>query len=181
MAMLCERCNEREAEVHIKQMINGEVKEYHLCRECAEAMSLELDLFPHFNFDLSWENLLGPLFEPFASTTRRKATETEIRCQGCGLDYSSFQKSGKFGCPKCYESFRESIRPLLRKIHGADRHRGSKPEVEVPVDKGAENELERLQMELKEAIEKEEYERAAKIRDRIRELTSKGDGSNGKA
>ena len=33
----------------------------------------------------------------------------------------------------------------------------------------------------KRQVEREEYERAAKIRDRIRELTSKGDGSDGKA
>jgi len=180
--MMCERCQEREAEVHIKQIINGEVKEYHLCRECAETMGLEgIDLFPHFNFDLSWENLLGSLFEPFAAKELRRPARTEIKCQGCGLDYSTFQKTGKFGCPKCYESFREYIKPLLRKIHGADRHRGSRPELSYIERDATGDELEQLKKELKEAVEKEEYERAAKIRDRIRELTSKGDDSHGKA
>ncbi|HOB10832.1 MAG TPA: UvrB/UvrC motif-containing protein [Acetomicrobium sp.] len=179
--MLCERCQDREAEVHIKQMINGEVREYHLCRECAEAMSLEIDVFPHLSFDLSWENLLGSLFEPLASKSARRTTQTEVRCQDCGLDFTTFQKSGKFGCPTCYKTFREYIKPLLRKIHGSDRHRGDRPDVSAFRGEAVKSELERLQGELKEAVEREEYERAAKIRDRIRELTSKGDGSDGKA
>ena len=79
------------------------------------------------------------------------------------------QEDRKFGCPDCYEVFREDLSHLFRKIHGSDIHRGARPrnacgDVVSPEGLGS------LRKELQEAVEKEEYERAAVIRDRIREI-----------
>jgi protein arginine kinase activator len=166
--MLCERCHKREAQVHIKHMKNGAVVEYHLCQQCAQAMSQQ-GMLPEVPLDFPFENFLGNLFP--AKTQKQAGSvpqdqDTGISCPRCGLDSGEFAKTGKFGCPSCYDAFRPSVRQLLRRIHGNEIHRGSRPSVKTatqPVD-----DLATLRKLLKEAVENEEYERAAVLRDRIR-------------
>jgi len=85
------------------------------------------------------------------------------------MTYYDFQKKGRLGCGKCYGTFQKKLAELLKKIHGSDRHVGKTPYKEEKPRKGAED-LERLRGELEELIKKEEFEKAAVLRDRIKEL-----------
>lgn len=166
--MLCERCHKREAQVHIKYMKNGAVVEYHLCHQCAQEMSKQ-GMLPKIPMEFPFENFLGNLFPAEAQKQAGSVTEgqgVKTVCPRCGLDLDEFAKTGKFGCAACYDAFRPSVRQLLRRIHGSEIHRGSRPlakSAAQPVD-----DLQTLRKLLKEAVEKEEYERAAVLRDRIR-------------
>jgi len=166
--MLCERCHKREAQVHIKHMKNGTVAEYHLCHHCAQAMSQQ-GVLPEVPMEFPFENFLGNLFPVKAQKQSEPVTKEQGQktvCPRCGLDSTEFARTGKFGCAACYDTFRPSVRQLLRRIHGSEIHRGSRPLAKSsaqPVD-----DLQTLRKLLREAVEKEEYERAAVLRDRIR-------------
>jgi protein arginine kinase activator len=87
---------------------------------------------------------------------------TTLRCPECGIRLVELRKTGRVGCPHCYEVFRKQIMPLLKRIHGADSHEGSKP-----AGAGSDTDLVRLREELRRAIEAEDFEQAARLRDRI--------------
>ncbi|MGC9372734.1 MAG: UvrB/UvrC motif-containing protein, partial [Thermovirgaceae bacterium] len=118
---------------------------------------------------------LGNLFPVKVQKQAESLTQGQgqkTACPRCGLDSGEFAQTGKFGCAACYDSFRPSVRQLLRRIHGSEIHRGSRPLVKSsaqPVD-----DLQTLRKLLREAVEKEEYERAAVLRDRIRLREEKG-------
>jgi len=170
--MKCERCGSREAEVHIRHQKGKEKVDFHLCRQCAEHMAKE-GLLPDISLEIPLDCFpwgLFPWHGAAASGSETDSSPSDQRvCSHCGLDRSSFRKGGKFGCPYCYDVFRDDLGPLFRKIHGSDIHRGARPwnacgDEVTPEDLGS------LRKELREAVEKEEYERAAIIRDRIREI-----------
>ena len=94
----------------------------------------------------------------------------EIKCSRCGLSYSDFRKTFQLGCSQCYKTFKEQLEPMLRRIHGSIIHKGKVPskapvKAEVPKD-----EIKELKTKLAEAIKREEYEEAARLRDEIRTL-----------
>ena len=89
-------------------------------------------------------------------------TEREIRA------------AGKVGCPECYEAFADFLAPTLRRLHGGAVHRGRKP-AKLTEKSKAENEISRLEGELKDCLQREDYEKAAVLRDTIRELKQKGE------
>ena len=96
-----------------------------------------------------------------------------LKCGKCGTTYEEFLHKGRFGCAQCYRSFRSQLGPALRGIQGAETHSGKRPKshretTETIVKKLSE--ADRLTLELQEAIEKEEFEEAARLRDRIKEL-----------
>ena len=154
--MLCERCKKRQATVYYKQTINGVTRQIALCDSCAGAESSGFDLF-------------GSLF------TGRHTPPTNVeRCTLCGSTYAELARRGKAGCAKCYEVFARELSPTLAEMHGADAHymgRGAlaedTPTEPAPVVDPA---VTALRAELAEAIENEDYERAALLRDKIREL-----------
>ena len=98
--------------------------------------------------------------------------ETSFSCPECGTTYYDFQKSGRLGCGKCYETFSRELSELLRKIHGSDKHVGKMPFMGDEMLKEQED-LQRLKSELKSLIQGEEFEKAAVLRDRIRDLEGK--------
>lgn len=165
--MLCEKCKKKAASVHITQFINGVKKEQHLCEECArgEKFNFEFPKIPFYNLN----ELLGAfLNQPLAAGGQ----DIEVGCPNCKKSYNAIAKQGRVGCSECYLHFSAYLEPALRKIHGADLHRGK-----IPKQMGASlrlsRELEDLKLKLRLAVEKEEYEKAAEIRDRIRELEKK--------
>ena len=91
------------------------------------------------------------------------------RCSSCGMTYSEFNRLGKFGCPDCYEAFREEITPLVRRIHGHTKHVGKVPNRGTGVFRTA-NQIKRLRQHLKKLVQDERYEEAARVRDEIRML-----------
>jgi protein arginine kinase activator len=103
-----------------------------------------------------------------------------VRCDVCGMSFEDFRKTGKLGCGNCYSVFRENLNPILRRIHGSTEHTGKVPG-RVSICMKTTNELGKLRAELTAAISSEEYEKAAELRDKIKDLESTGNncGQNG--
>jgi len=159
--MLCDICQKKNATVHLTEIINGKVMELHLCDECAKAKSEEL------KHQLSLTDFLSGLFDKKSLREKKSAV-----CPGCGLTFAEFKKSGRLGCSKCYEVFRDQLVPLLRKIHGSVHHAGKGPCFQQK-NVSQEQIIAELKERLNRAVLLEEYEEAARIRDRIRNLEKK--------
>jgi len=96
-----------------------------------------------------------------------------VQCPRCGLVYSEFKESGRLGCSECYTTFRSQLRPLLRRIHGSTKHVGKAPARDSE-RVALRREIQRLHEDLQRAIEREEFETAASLRDRIRAIETQG-------
>lgn len=170
--MLCQECGKRPATVHITRIVNGQQSDLDLCEECAHEYQQELGikLWPSFSVPQFLASLLSPEVSwEEGSGTGRPSTQRQLKCHECGLTYEQFQKTGRLGCSKCYEYFGGQLRPLVRRIHGHTRHTGKVPARGAGTIK-AKKDLERLRAVLAELIDKEEFEKAAQVRDQIRAL-----------
>lgn len=169
--MDCQKCQQRPANVHITQIINGEKQEAHLCEECAQAAKITVDL-PQLPMN-NLKNLLGFLVQ--GSLTDKKSSE--VICSDCQTPYRRVYETGYVGCSQCYEQFAPQIEQVLQKIHGTTLHHGK-----IPGRLGAayriKREIDELKTQLQKAVEHEEYEKAAELRDRIK-LLSEGQGKAG--
>ncbi len=162
--MKCEVCGKREATVHLTEVINDKVTKLHLCEQCAKAKSEEMQ--SHFGLT----DLLSGLMDLGQAVPGGKIKEgVRVECPVCGMTYHDFQKTGRLGCGKCYETFSGNLSDLLRKIHGSDRHVGKMPFKGKGVIKDQQD-IQRLKNELNGLIQAEEFEKAALLRDRIKEL-----------
>ena len=98
--------------------------------------------------------------------------DLRLKCGACGLSYEDFKKIGRLGCSGCYDAFRKYLIPLLKRIHGSNKHYGKMPLGQArPVE--LKSELEELKAKLQQAIQKEEFEEAARLRDTIKDLENK--------
>lgn len=163
--MKCQICNEREATIKFTHIINGVKSETFLCRQCAEEKGMNNPF--HAMQPLLEQMILGMIQEKKTKAIRRASNSQKI-CTGCGLSFQNFLDSGRLGCPKCYIAFREELKPLLRRIHGTTRHDAVKRKARVTASRG--KVIKRLRKELATAVEEEAFERAAVLRDRMREL-----------
>ena len=172
--MLCQHCHKNEATTHIKTMINGEYAEYRLCSECASELGYG-GMFPDFTADF------GGMLSSFLGAAL-PARSGAARCHSCGSTMNDIKKSGKVGCADCYELFLSELMPTIRSIHGNTEHIGKRPVIEYTKvdddhkdDKAAApaDRLADLKAELKKAIDDENFERAAKLRDEIRKMEAK--------
>ncbi len=159
--MKCEACNKRHATVHLTEIASGEKKEQHLCDECAHNLNDQLIKMPSPTDILT--NLINQVVPEIGEMSKTS-------CPACGMSYLEFRSSGRLGCPMDYTAFKKGLVPLLEKMHGSAQHIGK-----VPSRAGKElvvkNEVLQLRKELDKAVEKEDYEKAAKIRDRIFEVS----------
>ncbi|MFQ6031676.1 MAG: UvrB/UvrC motif-containing protein, partial [Candidatus Zixiibacteriota bacterium] len=112
------------------------------------------------------------------SLVRKPSKISDKRCSTCGMHFSDFSKTGSLGCGNCYTTFKSQLNDLLRKIHGSIQHRGKAPFTPGDVMKPLREER-RLQEELKRAIQEENFEEAAQLRDRIKALSNPKSGSMG--
>lgn len=175
--MLCEKCHKREAKVYCTEIINGEKKEQRLCEECAaEYASFKLESAGFKGFDIT--GLLAGILN--GSSQEQQAVNAEpleeLSCPVCGLTFQEFLQKGKFGCAGCYRSFGKVLEKSFRQIQGNEKHTGKRPKGYVsPVEKAVKQltEADRLTLKLQEAVEKEEFEEAARLRDQIRELKAR--------
>lgn len=170
--MICQACGKNTATTHVKTIVNGELAEYSLCAECAQKMGYGNLLS---NFGLNFGSLLGSFFgestPPVIST---------VRCPGCGSSFEDIAHSGKVGCAECYHTFYDRLIPSIQRIHGNTKHCGKRPsgsmlqvQPEAKLQIKQETELERKRRELKEAIEVQNFEAAAELRDEIKALEEK--------
>ena len=180
--MLCDRCQKRDAKILYTEIINGVKKEQHLCEECAtEYTSFQMEK-PLLNSDLTLGDLLSTILGGFADD-EKKRTIRPITCSNCGTTYDEFLKIGRFGCHKCYKSFDVDgqLGRTLNSIQGAKVHTGKRPDgyATVTFEKSKNfSEIEKLTIKLQEAIEKEEFEEAARLRDLIKQLKQEEAASN---
>lgn len=169
--MLCQSCGKRQATTHIKTILNGELKEYDLCPECAQKMGYG-SFFGNIGFDL--DKLFGSFMDGFTGTAR-----PQKRCQCCGSSFEDIAKSGKVGCANCYDIFYEELLPSVQRIHGRTSHTG-KLAHSAGTQVRVRNELAKLKAELEQAIKAQEFEKAAELRDQIRELEKTNADNTGK-
>lgn len=172
--MLCQQCQKKDANVHFTQIINGNKVEMYLCSQCADKKG-QFAFSPQINLgDFLWGI---PDFINNDGFTQIEQPQ-KIRCDVCGMSFDDFRKTGKLGCPNCYKVFRENLNPILRRLHGNTEHIGKVP-VKISHCIKYSDELEKLKAELAEAISKEEYEKAAGLRDQIRGLEDTGNKCGG--
>lgn len=163
--MQCQICNVRTATVHFTQIINNEKVEMHLCHKCAKEKGMHT-LGNPININVFFSSLLG--FNEEQSDTQQTSQKT-VSCQKCGMSFEEFQRTGKVGCNNCYEVFEESLNPLIKRIQGSVEHGGKIP-YKLSETITISREISRLKDLLGKAISREEYEKAAEIRDKIKSL-----------
>ena len=172
--MLCQHCKQNEATTHIRRVINGAAQEFHLCAVCAKEAGLP-PAVPEFGFQLS------DLFSGFlGSSLREQARPAPLRCELCGSSLEEITRSGRVGCAQCYETFAEQLQPTLQRIHGALRHTGKVPETDpvLAQRRQKEQDVARLRGEIAAAVQAEDYEQAARLRDEIRKLEEGGESND---
>lgn len=153
--MKCQRCQQKDATVHVKQASDGEVQELHLCAECAAHKGFQAPSqmgLPDFLFGIEVEQVEG-------------ATSSEDpSCPVCHMRESDFRKAQRLGCAACYEAFRGMLTPYLQDMQTGESHVGK-----VPVSERRRVECAALQGRLNEAIDAQNFEEAARLRDAMRE------------
>lgn len=161
--MLCEQCGQNEAVLHLTHIENNQMKSLHLCESCAAEKGLEA----------SHEQAPLPLTDFLAKVNRGEATVAGP-CPFCGMKLDEFKKLGRLGCPQCYVTFEPHLAGLLRRLHGGTQHVGK---VYLPPDPSRaqqEQRLAGLRRKLDHAVQSEDFERAAQLRDQIRNLERAG-------
>ena len=161
--MKCEQCGSLDAVVHLTQIVNNEMSTHHLCHKCAAEKGLQGSEDPSSNHLLA---LIDKVSSGLPDASHMEATQ----CGFCDLTFGEFRKTTRLGCPQCYEAFGSQLPQLLRRIHGSDSHTGK---IYLPPDPSAsemEKRLEGLRRKLERAVQVEDFERAADLRDEIDSL-----------
>jgi protein arginine kinase activator len=153
--MLCDICGKNEASIGVKQATKGEVRELHLCQGCAQAQGIELP---------SPLGLTDFLFGMEVRATPA-APDQEKACRACGRKASEIQKDTRLGCATCYEVFAEEVAAVIQDVQPSSTHVGK-----TPASARVRSELAARTRQLQEAVAREDFEEAAKLRDLIRQL-----------
>lgn len=176
-AMLCNKCQQREAKIYCTEIVNGLKKEQYLCEQCAaEYASFQMG-GEETKKEMPSGSLFSGLLEKEYKNQEEKMDEMPT-CSNCGMSYSEFLKTGKFGCAQCYSEFGKVFDKSLKQIQGNDTHHGKIPNGFVsPAQKAIDDisEIDKLTLKLQYAIEKEQYEEAAKLRDMIHKMRNNDD------
>ncbi len=169
--MLCERCKNSEATIHLTEIIKDVKSELHLCEGCARGIGLNSKLS---NFSLSIPELLS-----FLDINELEDYADGSMCKSCGITFMDFSRDGKLGCPDCYQYLNESLKSAILAFHGATRHVGKHPISDGPAVRAAcpvnvralseKRSINELRKQLDKAVFEERYEEAAVLRDIIRE------------
>ncbi|MGB7769455.1 MAG: UvrB/UvrC motif-containing protein [Verrucomicrobiia bacterium] len=165
--MLCSICKEKPATVHLTQIVGEKMQKLDLCEECAKAKGVN---------DPSGFALADLMLGLGASQEiEQSAGGVETKCPRCGFSQADFKKSGRLGCPECYQTFAEGLEGLLKTMHKGTRHAGKVPEA-LRANREQCDRLKLLQKKLAKAVEQENFEEAAQLRDEIKQVTPRGTG-----
>lgn len=175
-SMLCDECGKNKATVHLTEIVNDLITKLNLCESCAKAKGAEAE--QHFGI----ADLLSALSDveqpaPGGVPGAPAGAAVKHKCARCGLSYEDFKRVGRLGCGECYKTFKTSLAPLLKRIHGANQHLGKSPNPQA-LDEQKSNlkrsqELEQAKQELAKAVKNEDFEVAATLRDKIKFLEKK--------
>lgn len=161
--MNCEICGSNDVVVHIKQQIGNDTVQLHLCEKCANIKGIDIK---QESSDLSISQLLTGLIDV---KNEKKKNLTKKKCPRCGNSYTGLKKTGKLGCHECYMVFNKYIRSYLHRMYGKVRHNGKYP-LRMHVYRNFVIDIQDLKNKLKNAIVQEDYETAAILRDKIKNL-----------
>lgn len=173
--MLCEMCKKNDAVFYVTKVVNGNKEEIRLCEHCAKKfdgfnMVNEMGILSPFSF----QNVLSGLMD-YIEESQSDKLDTEVSCKNCGMTLSEFKDKGLMGCNECYENFSETVNPIISRVQGKIEHVGK-----IPKKCGKEiiekKKIEGLKQELQKAIALEQYEKAAEIRDEIKDIEKEGRG-----
>lgn len=171
--MLCDKCKKRTATVFYNENMNGKTRSYSLCGECAAKLREKGDLQDITSmigsFADPFSDLHGNLFHGFFGIPTVKSIASEKKCPTCSCSYSEIAKLGRVGCPDCYVAFEDELSRLIQSVHGTTAHTGKIPS-RHRARRALEEELLKKKDELKQAVQSEDYERAALLRDEVRRL-----------
>ncbi len=158
--MICHICKDKVATIRLKEIINNVVTELHLCRDCFEAREQQAKG--------GADTVSSKMLDSLEHREKGKSKEAEaLMCPSCHISEEQFRSKGRLGCAECYTTFARPLAQILGRVHDATEHRGKIPR-RVRGSFDFKNEMRRLQEDLQKAIQSENYERAAKLRDKIR-------------
>lgn len=161
--MLCQKCGENQATTYYMQTINGKTTSIQLCSACAADIGVG-SMLNHASMSDMFSEFLTNTFSMPSVTTNKV-------CEKCHSGLSDIIKSGKVGCDECYHTFYKEILPTIENVHGKTRHIGKiSASADSRIKKKAE--IQQLKSELNEAVENQEFETAAELRDRIKSIES---------
>jgi protein arginine kinase activator len=163
--MSCEQCHEREAVIHLTQIVNEQVTTLHLCERCAAEKGVES---PGSQPKTPLGTFLAAMGQELPEQT--PAPKAGDNCPRCGGSLQDFRESGRLGCPDCYRSFEIPLRDLLRRLHGSTHHKGERYAERGGATNGERQQTAELREQLRLAVETENFELAAELRDRLRVL-----------
>jgi protein arginine kinase activator len=155
--MLCCICKEKEAKVHLTQIVADKMQKVDLCEECAKNKGVN---------DPTGFSLADLLLGLGASQQLEQAT-SETKCPNCGFTQADFKKAGRLGCAECYVTFKDGLESLLKTMHKGTRHIGKVPQA-FQQTRDLADKLKSLQKKLEKAVAEENYEQAALVRDEIK-------------
>jgi protein arginine kinase activator len=197
--MICDQCNMNDANIQMRLTRNGETIDLNLCPGCAAKLQIEGGMMPSLFdsfFSPGWpsHDLITPAL--FGSDIGREPGQLQRQikaCPVCGQRYEDFRKTGLLGCSTCYETFRPWIEQVLKRVQRDTRHTGHRPSLIADFRKSSQeasqsespaagagdagvkaaepkDKLTALKLELSQAVQAEDYNRAAKLRDQIQGL-----------
>lgn len=171
--MMCQECNERPATLHFKKIINGQKNELHICDVCAREKGEDIPGTNSFSIHHLLSGLLN-FNQPMSSNEQTNAYRLQPKtCEKCKMSYEKFVHTGRVGCSHCYDTFREKLAPLLKRVHSGNTLHSGKIPKRVGGSLKIKKEIERYKSQLQEHIVREEFEQAAMVRDQIRSLEKK--------
>lgn len=165
--MKCEKCGINTATTHIKSIVNGVLREIHLCPVCASKQGYG---------DISNMNFAGMLASMFGDNLQISNGFNDKKCPQCKQTFSQIAKTGKVGCPECYKTFKSELLPYIKRVHGSTVHVGKVPNSAPLIVKPKTPSIEDLRLELNKLISEEKYEQAAVIRDEIKRIEGEING-----
>lgn len=162
--MRCDNCKERDAVINLTQVEHDSKVTLHLCEQCAQEKGIETGT-------TVLKSTLGTFLSAMGKGTNLPVPSDTARCPSCGATLLDFRDSGRLGCAQCYQAFGDHLRDLLRRLHGSSQHVGERYVAPgVNGEASAVSELLELRDQLRRAVESENFERAAELRDQIRVL-----------
>jgi protein arginine kinase activator len=162
--MFCQICKKKEATIHLTEITDGHRTEMHLCQACAVEQGIAA------KSQMSLNELLSSLLAAVPDDTAIADLDQDLVCPACGETLDQFRKDALLGCPNDYEVFEKVLAPLIEKAHqGATTHTGKVPK-RAPADTLKQTKMLSLKQQLADAVKAEDYETAAKLRDKIAQL-----------
>ncbi len=163
MAYTCQRCEKVKATVHLTDLLHDEKRERHLCSECAEEEGVVMK---------SHQAPLNEILQKFVLQKSMAQELADLTCERCGMSFVEFRSHGLLGCPNDYDVFSKALEPLIERSHEGNVQHVGKIAARVDDAVKARQTMARLQRELQQVVELEDYEQAAQLRDQIQKLES---------